>query len=221
MSRQVTREELLVSLSAMILALGEDVPRTVAITGMGSTGKTTLAAELADIVAGAGRPVIGVAYDDFHQPSERRHRQGRHSALGYLDDSFDPGALRRLVLDPLAAGDRAVTPAAYDLAEDRPVDADPLPVPDGAVVLVEGSFLLVPELADCWDLAVMVVADPERVLERGLVRDADLGTPDQVRELYLRRYLASEALHQERDDPWAHADVVVDLTEPTAPVLVV
>ena len=85
------------------------------------------------------------------------------------------------------------------------------------MVLVEGSFLLVPELADLWDLAVMVVADPARVLERGLVRDADLGTPEQVRELYLRRYLAAEFLHQERDDPWSHADLVVDLTDPLAP----
>ena len=94
-----------------------------------------------------------------------------------------------------------------------------MPLPSNGVVLVEGSFLLVPELADRWDLAILVVADPARVLERGLVRDADLGTPEQVRELYLRRYLAAESLHQERDDPWVHATVVVDLTDPLAPVL--
>ena len=92
-----------------------------------------------------------------------------------------------------------------------------MPVAAEGVVLVEGSFLLVPQLAGRWDLAIMVVADPARVLERGLVRDADLGTPEQVRELYLRRYLAAEQLHQERDDPWTHADMVVDLTDPLAP----
>jgi uridine kinase len=215
----VSREELLVALSARILALPDDRPRTVALTGMGCTGKTTLAAELVTVVSGAGRPVVLVAYDGFHHPSERRHRQGRTSAVGYLDDSFDPAALRRLVLDPLAAGATAVVPASYDLAGDHPLDPEPLPVPADGIVLVEGSFLLVPELAGRWDLAVMVVADPARVLERGLVRDADLGTPEQVRELYLRRYLASEALHQERDDPWSHADVVVELSDPTTPRL--
>ncbi len=219
MTLSLAREELVVSLAARMLALPDDAPRSVALTGMGCTGKTTLAAELATVVNGAGRPVVSLAYDDFHHPSERRHRQGRTSALGYLDDSFDPDALRRLVLDPVAAGATAVTPASYDLAEDRPLDPEPVPVPADGIVLVEGSFLLVPDLAGRWDLAVMVVADPQRVLERGLVRDADLGTPEQVRELYLRRYLASEALHQERDDPWAHADVVVDLTDPTAPRL--
>ena len=219
MTVSVGREELLVALSARILALPDDRPRSVALTGMGCTGKTTLAAELVTVVTGAGRPVVPVAYDDFHHPSRRRHRQGRTSAAGYLDDSFDPESLRRLVLDPLAAGATTVVPASYDLAADRPLDPEPVAVPADGVVLVEGSFLLVPALADCWDLAMMVVADPARVLERGLVRDADLGTPEQVRELYLRRYLASEALHQERDDPWAHADVVVDLTEPDTPVL--
>jgi uridine kinase len=215
----VSREELLVALAARILALPDDRPRAVALTGMGCTGKTTLAAELVTVVSGAGRPVVSLVYDDFHHPSERRHRQGRTSAAGYLDDSFDPAALRRLVLDPLAAGAVTVVPASYDLAADRPLDPEPVPVPADGIVLVEGSFLLVPELAGCWDLAVMVVADPARVLERGLVRDADLGTPEQVRELYLRRYLASEALHQERDDPWSHADVVVELSDPTAPRL--
>jgi hypothetical protein len=52
-----------------------------------------------------------------------------------------------------------------------------------------------------------------------VLRDADLGTPEQVREMYLRRYLAAESLHQERDDPWSRADVVVDLSDPLAPDL--
>lgn len=216
----VTREELVVQLSARILALPDDAPRAVALTGMGCTGKTTLATELVTVVTGAGRPVVPLAYDDFHHPPSRRHRQGRTSAAGYLEDSFDPEALARLVLEPVAAGADAVTPASYDLAEDHPVDPDPVALQHDAVVLVEGSFLLVPELAEHWDLAVMVVADPAKVLERGLVRDAYLGTPEQVRELYLRRYLAAEALHQERHDPWEHADVVVDLSDPTAPRLV-
>lgn len=219
MTTTQSREELLVTLASLLLALPDGAPRSVCLTGVGCSGKTTLAAELAAVVEGAGRPVVPVAYDDFHQPLERRHRQGRSSAAGYLEDSFDPAALRRLVLDPVAAGATSLVPAAYDLAEDRPVDAAPVPLPTDGVVLVEGSFLLVPDLADRWDLSVMVVADPERVLARGLVRDADLGTPEQVRELYLRRYLAAEALHQERDDPWSRADVVVDMSDPAAPAV--
>jgi uridine kinase len=213
----VNREELLVTLASRVLALPDDGPRAVCITGMSCSGKTTLAAELLEVLDGAGRPVVPVAYDDFHHPRERRHRAGRTSAEGYLDDAFDPGSLRRLVLEPVRAGADSVVRASYDLAADRPMPPDPVPLPTPGVVLVDGSFLLVPSLAGCWDLAVLVVADPERVLERAVVRDADLGTPERVRELYLRRYLAAEALHQERDDPWSAADLVIDLSDPTAP----
>lgn len=219
MSTTASREEVLVTLASLLLALPDDAPRSVCLTGVGCSGKTTLAAELAEVVRGAGRAVVPVSYDDFHHPRERRHRQGRTSAAGYLDDSFDAAALRRLVLDPVAAGTSSIVPAAYDLAEDHPVEAEPVPVPADGVVLVEGSFLLVPMLADRWDLSVMVVADPGRVLERGLVRDADLGAPEQVRELYLRRYLAAEELHQERDAPWSRADVVVEMSDPAEPAV--
>ena len=36
-----------------------------------------------------------------------------------------------------------------------------------------------------------------------------------MRELYLRRYLAAESLHQERDDPWVHADASWSRPRPT------
>lgn len=214
----MSREELLVGLSARILAMPEDAARTVAIDGMSGTGKTTLAGELARILTGAGRDVVAVAFDDFHHPARRRHRRGRLSPVGYLEDSFDAGSLRSLLLDPLADGGQVRT-ASYDLAADEPVEADPIAAGPGTLVLVEGSFLLSAQLADRWDLALLVVADPAVVLERVLVRDADLGTPAQVRELYVRRYFAAWEMHEERNDPWSRADVVVDMTDPTRPRL--
>jgi len=72
-----TREQLVVELSARILALGEDRPRTVAVDGMSGVGKTSLASELAAVVTGAGRPVLQVSYDDFHHPRDIRHRLDR------------------------------------------------------------------------------------------------------------------------------------------------
>jgi uridine kinase len=200
----VTREELLVALSARILALPEDRVCLVAVDGMSCVGKTTLARQLSEIVTGAGRPVLAVSYDDFHHPREVRHREDRLSPVGYLVDSYDQQALRRLVLEPVASG-RPVVPAAYDLAAERPVEPEPVELADGSVVLVDGEFLLGAEDVS-WDLGVLLVADPAAILER-------------VRELYLRRYLAAWALYEERDHPWSRADVVVDLTDPEQPRL--
>ena len=214
----MTRDELLVSLAGRILALPEDCPQIVAIDGMSCVGKTTLARELSTVVEGAGRPVVAVSYDDFHHPQERRHRQARLSPEGYLTDSYDPAALRILVLEPAARGE-PVVPASFDLASDEPVTVDAVPVAANGVLLVEGEFLLTAELQAHWDLAVLLVAEPGAVMERALVRDADLGGPDRIRELYVRRYLGAWALYEERDDPWRRADAVVDLTDPTEPRL--
>jgi uridine kinase len=213
----MTREELLVDMAGRLLALPDDRPQVVAIDGMSCVGKTRLADELAAIVDGADRPVVRVSYDDFHHPSEVRHRRDRLSAEGYLLDSYDAPSLRRLVLAPLAEHAGQVVTASLDLAGDEVVSPPPTSVGDGAVVLVEGEFLLTPELEGAWDLAVLLVAEPAAVLARALARDADLGTQEQVRELYLRRYLGAWALHEERHDPWSRADVVVDLTDPETP----
>lgn len=213
----MTRDDLVVDLAGRVLALPHDQPLLVAVDGMSCVGKTTLADDLAAVLDGAGRPVLRVSYDDFHHPSGVRHRQDRLSALGYLLDSYDAAALRRLVIEPIVAGDRDVRTASFDLAADEPLSPAPSRVDRHGVVLVEGEFLLSPEFGDVWDIGVLLVADPAIVLERALVRDADLGTPEQVRELYVRRYLAAWALHEEKHDPWARADLVVDLTDPKQP----
>ena len=105
-----------------------------------------------------------------------------------------------------------IVPASYDLADDRPRRAGRRPwrrhgvggAGRGLVPAGPGAR------GGRWDLAVMIVAEPGRVIERGRRARRRPRTPEQVRELYLRRYLAAEALHQERDDPWSRADVVVD-----------
>jgi uridine kinase len=211
----VTLDDLLVSLAGRVLALPEDRPATVAVDGMSGVGKSTLAGLVAGVVAGAGREVIPVSYDDFHRPAARRHRQGRLSASGYLEDSYDAEALDRLVLAPLVAGAGRVVLSAYDLADDAPVDAVPVDVPDGAVAIVEGEFLL--GMAHSWDLGILLVADPAVMLERVLERDHDLGEPHRVREAYLRRYFPAWSLYEERFTPWQRADLVVDLTDLGAP----
>ena len=213
----MTRDELLVTLGGLVLALPEDHPRLVAVDGMSCVGKTVLAAELGTVVSGAGRHVVPVSYDDFHHPADVRHRRDRLSAEGYLLDSYDAGALRRLVLEPATLG-RPVTPKSFDLAADEPVQLEPVAVRGDSIVMVDGEFVLA-AAEPGWDLAVLLVADPTAVLERALVRDADLGTPAQVRELYVRRYLAAWSLYEDRADPWSRADVVVDLTDPLQPRL--
>ena len=48
--------------------------------------------------------MVRVSADDFLHPRAVRYRLGRHSPEGFFRDSYDLGALREYVLDPLGPG---------------------------------------------------------------------------------------------------------------------
>lgn len=193
----------------------------VAVDGPDTAGKTTLADALAAELRERRTP-IRVSVDGFHRPRALRYRRGPLSPEGYFDDSFDHDAIRRLVLEPLGpGGDRWYRPAGFDFRTDTPREEPPRQAPADAVLLFDGVFLLRPELRAHWDLRIFVDVTPEEALRRALVRDADLlGGADAVRERYHRRYLPGQRLYRQRCSPAAHADVVIDNTDPGHPIVV-
>jgi uridine kinase len=92
--------------------------------------------------------------------------------------------------------------------------------------VVDGVFLLRPELGRCWDVRVFVDVDPEQGLERGVERDLTLDAPEaravrRARRLrvYRERYLPADTAYLRDVDPMALADAVVDNRDPAAPGL--
>ena len=73
----------------------------VAIDGVDGAGKTWFADELAALLATRGRSVIRASVDSFHHPRAVRYRQGRESARGFFEDSYDYAQLGAVLLDPL------------------------------------------------------------------------------------------------------------------------
>ena len=198
-----------------ILPLKYGLPTLVAIDGLTASGKTTLANELATIVRLAGRPAIRASVDDFHRDEEIRRSQGRFSPEGYYEDSFDYDSLIRLLLTPLGSGGnrRFVT-------TNQP-DAPAWSAASNAILIVDGVFLLRPELEAWWDYSVFVDISQELSVERGVARDSGvLGDEAEVRRLYEERYLPGEALYMQRVNPRAKANVIVDNTDPPEPLLV-
>ena len=161
-------------------------PARVAIDGRDAAGKTTLADELATVLEAAGEVVTRISADDYLRPSEERYRQGRMSPQGYYEDSFDHVALRRTVL-----------------AAESPV-------------VVDGVFLLRPELDGLWSLRMLVDVTEDEALMRALERDGS-----EMEELYRARYLPGQRLYEARVDPRQRADVVVRNEDPSRPRLVV
>lgn len=175
---------MLEQLAALVAGLADSA--RVAIDGPDAAGKTTLADELAPLIARSGRRVSRISADAFLRPPVERHRRGRFSPEGYYEDSFDLGALRAAVLDA------------------------------GGVVVVDGIFLLRPELNDLWSLRVVVAATEEECLRRGLERDGA-----ETEQLYRTRYLPGQRLYAELHRPRDRADVVVENDDPSRPRVLV
>ncbi len=127
---------------------------------------------------------VRLSADDFLRPSEERYRRGRESPEGYYLDSFDHDRLRRAVLA------------------------------ERALVIVDGIFLLRPELNDLWDFRIFLHVGPEEAMRRGVERDGADTEP-----LYRRRYAPGQRIYLETVRPRELADVVVDNTDPEWPRL--
>ena len=215
------RERILAEIAAIVCAENLVHPTRVAIDGVTASGKTTLARELAAAVAAAGRSAIHLSLDDFHHPRAHRHRRGRHSAEGYYEDAYDVAGFAAAVLVPLGpGGDRRYRPRIHDLASDATIDEAPVEAPADAVLVVDGSFLLRPELAGLWDVGILVEASPAVARERGTRRDAALlGGLAEAERLYDARYLAAWRLHAAAGDPTRLAMLVVENDDPARPRL--
>jgi uridine kinase len=215
-----TRSALLAALAARLVAHPDRAlhPLRVAVDGVTGAGKSTFAAELAEAVTVLGVPGLHLTTDDFHHPAAHR-RADPDRARGYYRDAFDLPSIRRLVLDPLGRG-LPYVPRLHELATDAQLDEPARLAPDGAVVVVDGTFLQVPALAGTWDVVVWLATSLPVAERRAVARDAVLlGGADAARTAYRDRYHAACRLYLAEIRPERAADLVVDNDDLAAPVL--
>jgi uridine kinase len=125
--------------------------------------------------------------DNYLAPEDVRYRRGRMSAEGYYRDSYDMVELREAVL-----------------ACQSPT-------------LIEGVFLLRPELRACWDFAAYVLASTPTILSR--VRERDAAKFADTDRHYFERFLPGHELYRSETKPTEIADVIVDNDDPALPRL--
>ena len=181
-------------LASRIAALDHSRPIRVAVDGVDAAGKTMLADELVAPLEQLGCVVTRISADSFLNPPEIRYRLGRDSAEGFYRDSFDHGAIVAAVMSTTDAG---------------------------AVVLIDGIFLLRPELRDLWDFSILVRASFAVTVGRAEVRETPrLGSVDAVRDRYARRYVPGQLLYFAEAQPERHASVIVDNDDVERPLIV-
>lgn len=171
----------------------------VAVDGGDASGKTTYASELADALRGVGRTALVIHVDDFMHVRAVRHRRGRTSPDGYLDDSYDYEALTRFVLEPLSAsGNGWYRAACVDRARDIAINSQSRYAHPGTITVVEGLFLHRDELARWWDFSIFLDVDIEVAMARKERRDQVTLDPDSP---LTKRYVEGQRAYRERYQP--------------------
>lgn len=184
----------------------------VGIDGFTAAGKTSFGHELAEEIAGAGRPVLRATLDDFKKPWKDRHLYDRESGEGYYRNAYDYEAVRRLLLEP------ARTPEAASCAL---CGIDPLtqldhsgtttPLAADSVLIVDGVFAFRPEIDKYWDFRIWLDVDAELSVRRGAERDQDWAG-SEAESIHRNRYLVAERIYLQEADPLKRMDAVIDNT---------
>jgi uridine kinase len=203
-------------LANLILQVQESHPVRVAIDGVDAAGKTSLADELVLPLNNAGRFVIRASVDGFHNSRSVRLQRGEFSPEGYYRDSFNYDAFISCLLQPLGpGGNRQYWTACYDFKQDAAVSTPIQAAPVDAILLVDGIFLLRPELRGYWDFSIFVQASFETTLQRALVRDqALLGDANRILERYQKRYIPGQQLYLAQAQPTRNADAILVNDDP-------
>jgi uridine kinase len=122
----------------------------------------------------------------FHPPGYKHRAIAQDfTPTGYLRDGYDYSAFRRMLLEPLGpGGGRRCQLKYWNSAEDQAFPENWVTVSEGTIVLIDGAFLLLPELRDCWDLSIWLEVDWETALLRAESRDvAWVGSAELVRTM--------------------------------------
>jgi uridine kinase len=216
---QGTRQELLDLLAEAVASVAGAHPIRVAIDGPPGSGKTTLADELAVVLRAQDRRVIRATIDDFLFPKAQRYRRGEYSVEGCYFDTHDWHGLTRVLLDPLGpGGDRRFQDTIYDRTSDRVLSLPVTTAPDDAVAIVDGVFLMRPEVIAQWDLRIFVSTEVEKTVDRAVIRERRVSSPADVERRWRQRYIPAQQLYFATVGPTDLADIIVHNDEPQQPV---
>jgi uridine kinase len=210
-------QDTLAYVSHQVLQVRVSHPVRVGVNGVDGSGKTVFAQRLARALQDqTERQVICASIDSFHNPRSVRYAQGRESPEGYYRDSFNFPALITYLLEPLGPqGDRLCNVACFDLVADHEVTSSPQVAQLDAILIVEGIFLFVPDVASRLEYKIFLDVPFDVTFRRMLTRDHDEQhmSVEEGKRLFAQRYMPGQSLYLNEVHPSSLADIVVDNTD--------
>lgn len=195
-------------------------PMIIGVTGMDTSGKSTLTSLLAEELRRSGLSVQIIRLDDFHRPRADRYRPDVPEPVQYFEHSFDYERLRNEVLKPIRDGRRLDTSLlCLDVLEDTWTIECRYLVNDDTIVLLEGVFLFRPDIAHFLDLIIYLQVDENTVIDRATKRDVPIHG-DEIMKKYRSKYLPAQRTYLEEYPADRNADVIINCNNWEDPIVV-
>ncbi|TGV00455.1 nucleoside/nucleotide kinase family protein [Flavivirga rizhaonensis] len=186
-------------------------PVRIAINGIEGTGKTVMAEKLTEYLNSENIKAIQVSIDGFHFNKEVRYKQGRDSAKGYYEDSYDEIAFVEKVLKSSQTEFPKYTIATHDLETDEYLNIEPIELEKNTVLVTDGAYLFKPNYRNHWDLKIYLKTSFEIAMRRGIERDKNsFGGIELTKEKYEKRYHKSSRMYLNENEPEKIADIIID-----------
>jgi len=181
----------------------------VAVSGIDGCGKGYLTERFVEALRVDGTRTAVIHVDGWLNLPQARFSATNPAEHFYRHAVRFNEMFERLVL-PLRER-RSVTLNA-DTTEERAVSyrAHLYDFRDVDVILLEGIFLLRPELMPYYDVAIWIRCGFETALERAVKRAQEGLSPRDTVDAYRRIYFPAQEIHFRRDDPTAAATLIVD-----------
>lgn len=183
-------------------------PLVIALDGRSGVGKSTIASQLAAVLQGTIIPT-----DDFFAAELTSADWDARSPIERARDAIDWLRLRRLVIEPLRAGEPAIW-YPFDFAAGEHADgsyamaSEPVRRDPARIIILDGAYSSRPELANLVDCAILVEAPAATRRERLALREAA-----DFLEAWHLRWDAAEDYFFTEVRPRESFDVVVDAVE--------
>lgn len=101
--------------------------------------------------------------------------------------------------------------AVYDFKTESKVQQEPRIATNDSILLMEGVFLLRPELIRYWDYSIFLHIDFEQVISRAKVRDRYLfGAEEEIENRYRNKYIPGQQMYLSESNPFSNANVIID-----------
>ena len=182
----------------------------VGIDGLGGAGKSTLIESLKLELQNESYNSYILHIDDFIHPKSIRYNDSKEEWYCYYNLQWRYDYLIKEILDPIKRGEKIDKDIEFYDKENDTYIKKHIYIPHNSVLLLEGVFLQRKELKDYLDFVVYLNVPQEIRLDRVLKRDVYIGSADDIKDKYNRRYFPAEDRYILECSPTLNADFILE-----------